>query len=68
MASQDQSWFKHLFHLEKRGLKKIHQIKHTCCLFDRREYIEKNYTRYYTLGDLTGIHPHGGVRAQSFYI
>ena len=38
MASQDQSWFKPLFHLEKRGLKKIHQIKHMCCLFDRREY------------------------------
>ena len=39
MASQDQSWFKPLFHLEKRGLKKIHRIKHTCCLFDRREYL-----------------------------
>ena len=38
MASQDQSWFKPLFHLEKKGLKKIHRIKHTCCLFDRREY------------------------------
>ena len=38
MALQDPSWFKPLFHLEKKGLKKIHQIKHMCCLFDRREY------------------------------